>query len=121
MKLPSTCEKLRSLGLEEESIITLRLCTLFLKVGIVDLSLSFRALASLMQRNFDDSDELTWLQKKIKTCAEVVGTPCGVEEAVRGEKILVVSSEAAQSLNVDAFLQELEGVFTSNLLETCGG
>merc|ERR1712176_1518946 len=83
-QLPSTCEKLQSLGLEMVSIVTVQLCTLFLKVGIGDLGIPLKLLASLMQRDFDDFDELTWLQKQVQICAGAVGTTCCIVQAARG-------------------------------------
>merc|ERR1712187_730561 len=118
-QLPSTCEKLQDLGLELVSIVTLRLCTLFLKVGIADLGLPFRSLATLMQRSYDEPDELTWLQKQVQACAEAVGTPCRVETAPRGENELVVDSDAAQSLDIDTFLHELGAIFKAHLPDAC--
>ena len=57
MQLSSTC------------VLTLKLCTLFVKVAVADLGIELGKLAALILRDVEtDFKELSWLEKKVKSC-----------------------------------------------------
>merc|ERR1712072_564945 len=106
-QLEETEDKLKEIGIEEECIVTLRLCTLFLKIGVVDKKLPIGKLAALQLRDEDTGfAELSWLERLVQRCAEAVGTKCRIETDDRGDEVLVVDS--GKELDVPKFEKEFE-------------
>lgn len=92
----------------------MRLCTLFLQVGVAEKRLPVGKLAALMLR--DEATgfaELSWLERRVQGCAEAAGTPCHVEMDDRGDQVLVADSE--RLLDVEAFEQHLTVLFREEL------
>lgn len=109
--LTHICGSLSSLQLPRSSIITLRLCTAFVKIGVHDLGMPIAELVALMSRNYDP--ELTWLETRVLACAKSAGASVTVQPNDRGDKELEVECEAA--LQEDVFISLIEDMFRSDL------
>merc|ERR1712206_75388 len=99
-----TCTALRSIGLEEPSIITLMVCTRFIYIGVVELNVPLARLASLMLRDWE-AEFFSWLEDKVFECAPDAGCNCRVEDE-------------DGDLDVPEFLDALSHKFRSEMLET---
>jgi len=107
------CDMLKDVGLDESSILTHRLCTLFVHVGVGDLGLPIGRLAALMLR--DDCQELSWLEERIWSCAREAGARIEVRREERyGDKALFVEDEG-RSMRADEFLDNLQAAFRADL------
>jgi len=122
-RLPECCEQLADpdLGLDGPSIVTLRLCTSFVKVGVHDFGIPLGQLAARMIREYGDSGslELSWLERKVKVCAEAAGVPCHVEKDRRGDEILEPDGDI-ESLEVDHFIIGFEEAIRHEFEEVLG-
>jgi len=116
-RLPEACEALRGIGLDSASIVTLRLCTLLVRVGIAELGMPCHTLAMLMLRDEDTGfAELSWLESKVLACAVPAGATCQLQVNDRGDQELAVEDDGA-GLDVEAFLTGLEEAFRADLKE----
>merc|ERR1712110_859622 len=88
-KFEETRARLEEIGIEAACLVTLRLCTIFLEVGVVEKNLPVGKLAALMMRDeCTGFAELSWLESRVQQCAEAVGTACRVEENDRRDQVL---------------------------------
>jgi len=116
-KLPQTVQAVKGVGLDDASVLTLRICTSLVAVGIGDLGIPVGRLSTLMLRDEETGfQDLSWLEGKVLSCATDAGAQCHVQENRHGEKEIVVEDEGA-SVNADAFVHELEALFRVELRE----
>eukprot|EP00929_Paragymnodinium_shiwhaense_P064981 TRINITY_DN32626_c0_g1_i2.p1 TRINITY_DN32626_c0_g1~~TRINITY_DN32626_c0_g1_i2.p1 ORF type:complete len:533 (+),score=100.13 TRINITY_DN32626_c0_g1_i2:149-1747(+) len=116
-KLPELCQKLAELGLDFASIVTLRLCTLLLRVAVVEFNRPIGKVATLMCRDPETGfEELSWLEQRVKAAAEAAGVPVSIGETKRREQMLQIEGDGSD-LNVDLFLTNLEEAFRKNVPE----
>jgi len=116
-RLPDTCSMVRDVGLDEASIVTLRLCTLFVWVGVAELGLPCGRLTALMLRDEDTGfQELSWLEEKVLACASAAGAKCRMQVNDREDQELVLDDNG-DGLDVQALLSGLERVFRAEMRE----
>lgn len=109
--LPQTCDMVRDAGLEEVAILTLRICTLLVSVGVGELDLPCSHLAALMLRDeVRGFQELSWLESKVLACANAAGATCVMQVNDVGEQELVVEQDGA-GLQTEVFLAGLVATF----------
>lgn len=78
--LPETVKALKSIDLEESSILTLQLCTTFLEIGVLSYNISLNMLAGLMLRDdLDGFKEPSWFELKLASAAVAAGVACHFE------------------------------------------
>ncbi|CAK9052532.1 unnamed protein product [Durusdinium trenchii] len=105
---------LKDAGLEESAVITLRLCTSLVYIGVVELGRTISDIAALMLRDEDkEPQELSWLEERVMSAAKMAGAPCSLQATARGDPEMVV--EEPNSLKVDVFLESLESAFRTDL------
>jgi len=115
-KLPQTCKKLREAGLDESAVVTLRLCTSFVYIGVVEKGVPIGKLAALMLRDeCADPQELSWLEVRVIRTAQANGAKLTVQANHRGDPEVQV--EDGESLQAETFLQDLDACFRSDLAE----
>uniref|UniRef100_A0A7S1A194 PI3K/PI4K catalytic domain-containing protein n=1 Tax=Noctiluca scintillans TaxID=2966 RepID=A0A7S1A194_NOCSC len=91
-KLNSIADALRDIGLDESSILTHRLCTMFVSVG-VELGIPVGCLAALMLRDGDKCfAELSWLERRVFECARSAGAKICIQKEIEGEEALAVEN-----------------------------
>jgi len=110
-KLDQTCHMTSEIGLEASAVLTLRLCTLFVFVGVVELGLPVGKLAVLMLKEYN---ELTWLEARVLACAKEAGADCWMEVTDSGYEELEVKNQG-EGLQEEAFLAALEKRFREEL------
>jgi len=114
-RLIDTRRMLEDNGLEATAILTLRLCTLFVFVGVAELGLPCANLAHLMLRDEKTGfQELSWLENHILSAAVAAGFGCHVNKDDYGDKELVVDNHG-DGLNATAFLDHLKAAFHGEL------
>eukprot|EP00421_Protoceratium_reticulatum_P009461 CAMPEP_0168366054 /NCGR_PEP_ID=MMETSP0228-20121227/5031_1 /TAXON_ID=133427 /ORGANISM="Protoceratium reticulatum, Strain CCCM 535 (=CCMP 1889)" /LENGTH=389 /DNA_ID=CAMNT_0008378845 /DNA_START=1 /DNA_END=1170 /DNA_ORIENTATION=- len=117
--LPEICSMVHSVGLDAPSILTLRLCTLFVYVGVAELNLPCGHLAALMLRDEEKGfQDLSWLEQKVLTCAVAAGAKCRMQVNDRDDQELVLD-DGGDGLEEGSFLAGLEGTFRSELPAAC--
>jgi len=115
--LPETCGMMRDVGLDGAAIVTLRLCTLLVFVGVAELGLPCGKLAALILRDEDAGfQDLSWLEQKVLAASVSAGAECRMQVNDRGDQELAVEDDG-KSLRVDSFLENLEAVFRAELEE----
>lgn len=110
-KMGPLLEKLKEVGLDDASILTLRICTLLAEVGILERNLPLRTIAGAVIR--EDYSELSWLEERVLECATSSGASCRKELSNRGDNEIVVDENGA-GLQVDDFLQALRARFLTD-------
>jgi hypothetical protein len=116
--LPMISEQLRKIGLDEPSVITLRICTTFVYVGLHEFGLPIARLVELMVRSCDEPEELSWLEDKVLKCANEAGALISVQKNVRGDKELCVL-DGGSGLQVAAFVSAFEDTLRQELHHFC--
>lgn len=110
-KMGPLLEKLKEVGLDDASVLTLRICTLLAEVGILERNLPLRTIAGAVIR--EDYSELSWLEERVLECAMSSGASCRKEPNNRGDNEIVVDENGA-GLQVDDFLQALRARFLTD-------
>lgn len=106
-----TMKLLREVGLPEECIVTLQVCTLLVKVAIADLAIPVVRVAKLILRDEDSGfAELSWLETNVLDAAAKAGAKCRMGEDDRGDQAIDVD-DRGEGLDVKAFLADLEKAF----------
>eukprot|EP00406_Dinophysis_acuminata_P074444 CAMPEP_0179254968 /NCGR_PEP_ID=MMETSP0797-20121207/23507_1 /TAXON_ID=47934 /ORGANISM="Dinophysis acuminata, Strain DAEP01" /LENGTH=382 /DNA_ID=CAMNT_0020962853 /DNA_START=52 /DNA_END=1200 /DNA_ORIENTATION=+ len=114
-RLPALLDMLPGIGLDAASLVTLRVCTLLVEVGIVHLGLPCRQLAAAMLREEEAGfEELSWLEAKVLEHAGPAGARVQKQINARGCEELVVE-DRGEGLNVDVFLHGLRDAFLREL------
>jgi len=111
-KLPRVISSLRHLGLSEECVVTHRVCTTLIGVGVAELGVAIGSVATLMVR--EDPYELSWLEKNLLQVAQDTGIPIHVNANERGEQELHVDDFHLDAKE-DGFFTLLAKVFRSEL------
>lgn len=119
-QLPKVCAALAKLGIDRDSITTLRLCTVLVAVGVGTFGLPISSVARLMVR--EDYREFCWLETCVQDAAKEHGAELSVELTKRDDKVLVLKSRGHLDPEVfaDRLLETLEEVFRAELAEACG-
>jgi hypothetical protein len=111
-RLPRVIAALRDLGLSEECLMTHRVCTTLIGVGVAELGVAIGSVATLMVR--EDPYELSWLEKNLLQVAQDTGIPIHVNTSARGEQELHVDDFHLDAKE-DGFFTLLAKVFRSEL------
>ncbi|CAJ1381074.1 unnamed protein product [Effrenium voratum] len=112
-KLPQTCQMVEDAGLEASAVVTLRMCTILVYIGVAELGCSIAKVANLMMRDEDkEPQELSWLEERVLPAANACGVVCKLQEAAGNPELRV---EDASTLEVERFLETLESVFRKDL------
>eukprot|EP00439_Symbiodinium_sp_Y106_P003869 s718_g1.t1 len=99
-KLALTCRMVAEAGLDPSAVVTLRLCTIFVYIGIVDMAIPIGKLAALMLRDDRaDPQDLSWLEERAND---------------RGDPDVRIE-DFGDSLQVEPFIQDLEQRFRQDL------
>jgi len=115
-RLPWTCDLAREAGLPESAIITLKICTLLVKVAIDELQLPCGSVAALMLRDAETGfTELSWLESKVFAAAEQAGIPCQMGFNHRGDKQILVEEDTYDEEQAQAIVESLEETFRADL------
>jgi len=114
-----TRKALEDLGLDEPSIITNAVCTLFVWVGVAVLGLPIGKLAVLMVRDVETGfAELSWLEQKVLACAQAAGAQCRKQMSDREEEELVVEGAGLETpAQLTVFMNSLQATFRAELCE----
>jgi len=114
-KLALTCRMVAEAGLDPSAVVTLRLCTIFVYIGIVDMAIPIGKLAALMLRDdCADPQELSWLEERVLAAAKEHGGKLSVQANDRGDPDVRIE-DFGDSLQVEPFIQDLEQRFRQDL------
>jgi len=116
--LPMIMEELVKIGLDEQSAMTLRICTTLVYMGLCEFGLPIALLAQLTVRSFEAPQELSWLEDKVLKCAKFAGAAVSVQRNSRGDEELCVL-DGGSSLQVAAFVSALENMLRQGLGHFC--
>lgn len=113
-KLEDICAKLKEIPLDDPSILTLRLCTLFVYIGVYELGLAIGSLASKLVR--EDYEALSWFEERVFKAAEKAGAKCVVREDDYGMKEIEVENRGAD-MSEEEFLAAAGEILRNDLKE----
>lgn len=115
-KLEDVCEKLKEIPLDQPSILTLRLCTLFVYIGVYELDLPIGLLASKLAR--EDYEVLSWFEERVLKAAVEAGAKCEVNDH-DGRKLIDVEN-LGSDINEKEFLAAIRKMLDADLQDLKG-
>lgn len=114
-KLALTCRMVAEAGLDPSAVVTLRLCTIFVYIGIVEMAIPIGKLAALMLRDdCADPQELSWLEERVLAAAKEHGGKLSIQANDRGDPEVRIE-DFGDALEVEPFIQDLELRFRQDL------
>jgi len=105
--LPKACGMVRDAGLDDSSLLTLRLCTHFVHIGVSELNIPIGMLAARMLRDEETGfQELSWLEGQVLKAAQASGAKCTMQVNHRDDQEIVVENDG-KDIEAEKFLDIL--------------